>query len=106
MQAGPGWRVVHLPTHRQHFYDVHRLEFDRTMEVDTAGSCHVLSLVEGQSVQLETVTGLRQNFHYAETFVVPAAAGRYRLVSETGAPVKVVKCFIKPPADWPRGLLA
>ena len=105
VQAGPGWRVVHCPTHRAHFYDVHRLEFDHSIEVAMEGSCHVLSLVEGPTVLLETANGLRQRFNFAETFVVPAAAGRYRLISETGEPVRVVKCFVKPKSDWPPGVL-
>ncbi len=100
LAEGAGWRVVHCPTHREHFYDVHRLEFNSGMEVDTAGSVHILSLVEGKTVVLETASGLKQRFAYAETFVVPAAAGRYRLVSEGGEVVKVVKCFIKPRAEW------
>jgi mannose-6-phosphate isomerase class I len=105
LREGQGWRVVHCPTHRAHFYDVHRLEFDHSMEVTTDGSCHVLSLVEGRHVLLETAHGLRQRFNYAETFVVPAAAGRYRLISEGGEPVRVVKCFIKPKSEWPHGVL-
>ena len=76
LEAGPGWRVVHCPTHREHFYDVHRLEFDRSVEVATEGSVHILSLVEGERVLLETANGLRRHFNYAETFVVPAAAER------------------------------
>jgi hypothetical protein len=98
LAVGDGWRLIHCPTHAEHFYDVHRLEFSRSMEVDTDGSVHVLSLVEGRSVLLETAGGLRQRFNYAETFVVPAAAGRYRLVSESGDFLRVIKCFIKPPA--------
>lgn len=105
LQEGPGWRVVHCPTHRKHFYDVHRLEFDQRLEVATEGSCHVLSLVDGSTVLLETVTGIRQRFNFAETFVVPAAASRYWLISEGGEPLRVVKCFIKPKADWPPGVL-
>lgn len=103
LQAGPGWRLVHCPTHPEHFYDVHRLEFDHSLEVATEGSVHILSLVEGQRVLLETANGLRQHFNYAETFVVPAAAERYRLVSETGQAQRVVKCFIKPRSAWPPG---
>ena len=105
LEEGPGWRVVHCPTHREHFYDVHRLEFNDTLDVATNGACHVLSLVEGKQVLLETEAGLSQRFNYAETFVVPAAAGRYRLASESGEMVKVVKAFVKPRGEWAEGVL-
>jgi mannose-6-phosphate isomerase class I len=94
LQAGADWRIVHLPTHAEHFYDVHRLEFARHIEVETHHSCQIMSLVEGQSIILE-VAGLRQRFNYAETFVVPAAAGRFRLINEGTEPVKVIKSFVK-----------
>ncbi len=92
----PDRRIVHLPTHPEHFYDVHRLEFDGEIEVDTEGSCQVMSLVEGVSVLLEVASGARQRYHYAETFVVPAAAGRFRLVNEAETRACVVKASIKP----------
>lgn len=95
ISKGEGWRIVHLPTHPEHFYDVHRFEFMESVEAATEGSCHVMSLVEGTSVILETADGMRQRFNYAETFVVPAAAGSYRLINENAAQAKVVKVFIK-----------
>ncbi len=95
LDEGEGWRLVHLPTHPLHFYDVHRYEFTTSVEGETAGSCHIMSLVEGTSVILETANGMRQRFNYAETFVVPAAAGRYTLSSENDQPVKVVVAFVK-----------
>ncbi len=103
--GGAWWRVVHLPTHAHHFYDVHRLEFNGSVDVETQGSCHVLSLVEGQTVRLETPGGASAVFNYAETFVVPAAAGRYRLTSPTGEAVKVVKTFVKPSDQWVPGVV-
>ena len=83
----------------EHFHDVHRLTFASSTDVETEGSCHVLSLVEGTSVIVETTSGRRQRFNYAETFVIPAAAGRYRLVNEGTHPAMVVKTFLKPGAQ-------
>jgi hypothetical protein len=54
-----------------------------------------MSLVEGSTVTLETGNGLRQRFNYAETFVVPAAAQGFRLISEHNESLKVVKAFVK-----------
>lgn len=102
---GETWQVVHLPTHPNHFYDVHRLEFTGAIEGQTGDSCHVMSLVEGATVLLETENGASARFNFAETFVIPAASGRYRLVSENGAPLKVVKTFVKPEEQWAPGVV-
>jgi mannose-6-phosphate isomerase class I len=92
------WCLIHLPTHSDHFYDVHRLEIrpEKAVEVRTEGSCHILSLVEGHTVVLETKHALTKQFNYAETFVVSAAAESYRLLNNTNQPIKVIKAFIKP----------
>lgn len=92
---GNGWRVVHLPTHRDHFYDVRRFEFDTSVEVATDGACHVMSLVEGSSIILETDYGMQQRFNYAETFIVPAAAEAYRLINEGSSRAMVVQAFVR-----------
>jgi hypothetical protein len=98
LARGAGWELIGLPTHAEHFYDVHRFDFSTAVESRTDGSPHVLNLVEGASVILETPGNAPKRFAFAETFVVPAATERYRLRSETGQPVKVVKAFLKPEA--------
>ncbi|MBX9724126.1 MAG: class I mannose-6-phosphate isomerase [Candidatus Obscuribacterales bacterium] len=95
IDAGRDWQLFHLPTHEEQFYDVHRFEFQTVVSSITDGSCHVLSLVEGAEIELQTSGGLTQRFNYAETFVIPAAAGSYRLINRSDKPVKVIKAFIK-----------
>jgi len=98
--TGPGWQIVHLPTHADHFYDVERLEFDREIQVATERSAQVMSLVEGEWVILETARGMKARFNHAETFVAPAAAGDFRLINGGNRPAKVVKAFVKPLSSW------
>lgn len=95
MDKGEDWVLFHLPTHKNHFYDVHRMEFQSLVEVDTLNQCHVLSLVEGESILLETSGGLTQRFNFAETFVVPAACTKYKMINEGMGICKVIKAFVK-----------
>jgi mannose-6-phosphate isomerase class I len=95
IQKGEDWQLVHLPTHQEHFYDVHRVEFDNEISIDTHNCCHVMMLVEGESILLETADGTKQAFAYAETFVIPAAANSYKLTNLGDKRAKVIKAFLK-----------
>lgn len=93
--SGETWELYHLPTHPNHFYDVKRVRFTGRVTLPTHQSCQVMSLVEGTEVTLETPGGMRQCFNYAETFVVPAAAGEFTLINDTGQLAMVVMAFLK-----------
>ena len=95
IEQGEGWQLVHVPTHQEHFYDVHRVEFDREIAIETNNQCHVMMLVEGSAVSVKTADGSEQVFAYAETFVVPAAATSYVLTNLGQNRAKVIKAFLK-----------
>ena len=90
-----GVTCYHLPTHKEHFYDVHRLDFSSQVEIKTEQVCHVLMLVEGEAVQVLTEDGTEMDFVYAETFVIPASAGSYKLINKSALQAKVIKAFLK-----------
>lgn len=95
IDRGEDWEIIHVPTHQDHFYDVERLEFDSSITIKTAGSVHVLMLVEGASIAVTPGNGEEVAFYYAETFVIPAAAESYILQNTGGGRAKVIKAFLK-----------
>jgi mannose-6-phosphate isomerase class I len=101
IDGGPDWELIHVPTHREHFYDVHRFEFDSNITVETGNVCHILMLVEGSSITVKTDNGTEYDFHYAETFVIPAAANNYTMINKGKGRAKVVKAFVKDDVSFP-----
>jgi len=95
LETGKDWELIHLPTHADHFYDVHRIDFDSEVAIETDNCCHVMMLVEGESIRIETADGANQIFVYAETFVVPAAANSYKITNLGKSKAKVIKAFLK-----------
>lgn len=95
IEKGSDWELIHLPTHEEHFYDIHRIEFESQVKIDTNDVCHILMLVEGTSIAITTADETAADFHYAETIVIPAAAKSYRIVNTGSGRAKVVKAFVK-----------
>jgi len=94
VRAGDGWTELDLRTPDELFYAVHRLDFDDDVRDDTAGHCHVLCLVAGSEVELDTERGAHP-LSYGETIVVPASVGPYRLRRVRGEPCKAIKAFVR-----------
>lgn len=94
LEASKDYVLYHLPTHKQHLYDVHRYVVKTEVNILTDGKVHVLSLVEGARIAI-VVDDESFVYNYAETFVIPAAAKEYTIKNLSDAPVMVVKAFIK-----------
>jgi len=95
LAEGSDWQIFHLPTHETHSYDIHRYHFQGEIEIRTNNKCLVMSLTEGQSIDIETMNGFKTTFCYAETFVIPAAAQSVRITNNSSSGAVLVKAFMK-----------
>lgn len=95
IEEGTGWQLWHLPTHESHLYDVHRYHIQKSVQIHTEDKCLVMNLVEGEKILVETQNGMSHIISYAETFVIPAAAGGIRVTNLSRREAVLVKAFIK-----------
>jgi mannose-6-phosphate isomerase class I len=92
-RSGQGWAELELGRHPDLFFGVNRFDFEESVDDDTDGRFHVLNLVDGAEISIEWARGTA-SLAYAETIVVPAAVGPYRLHTVGGGSCKVVKAFV------------
>ena len=98
--AGDGWREERTGLHEREFIETRRHWFTGTVEHDTGGGVNVLNLVEGREAVVESPTGAFEPFvvHYAESFIVPAAVGAYRIRpygESEGQECATLKAFVR-----------
>jgi mannose-6-phosphate isomerase class I len=76
---GRGWQEERTGLHELEFIETRRHWFTGPAPHETGGSVNVLNLVEGEEAVVESPERAFEPFvvHYAETFIVPAAVGRY-----------------------------
>ncbi|RBQ18973.1 hypothetical protein DP939_17455 [Spongiactinospora rosea] len=95
LRGAPGeGREVLLGALPEMFFEVRRLEFDEHVGDDTGGRFHVLNLVEGEEAVIETAAGDRHPLAYAETIVIPASVGPYRISRVRGPACRILKALV------------
>ena len=100
LTSQPGVREERTGLHSSEFIETRRHWFTAPVEHDTQGTLNVLNLVEGDAVAVESPDAAFEpvTVRYAETFIVPAAVGRYQirpLNGETGAPQATIKALVR-----------
>ena len=97
VRHGDGWREEVIGSLPEMFFDVRRivLETEDPADDDTDGRFHVINVVEGDGVMVETADGHRHALAYAETLTIPAAVGPYTMYRLGTAPVRVVKALVR-----------
>jgi mannose-6-phosphate isomerase class I len=98
--SGDGWREERTGLHEREFIETRRYWFTKTVPHETGGGVNVLNLVEGDEVLVESPTNAFEPMiiHYAETFIVPAAVGRYTIRPHgpsVGQTCATLKAFVR-----------
>jgi hypothetical protein len=97
LREGDGWREELLGSLPEMFFEVRRLVsgLGRAIEDDTAGRFHVINVVDGEGVEIEPIGGVPHVLAYAETLVIPAGVGAYRMRNLGAGRVRVVKSLVR-----------
>jgi mannose-6-phosphate isomerase class I len=100
VREGPGWREERTGLHELEFIETRRHWFTNSTTHDTLDTVNVLNLVEGEEAIVESPTGAFDPFivHYAETFIVPAAVGAYKISPigrSFGKQCGTIKAFVR-----------
>lgn len=100
LSDGEGNREERTGMHEFEFIETIRNWFSKKVSHDCHGSVNVLNLVEGREAIIESPDGSFEPFvvHYAETFVIPAMAGKYTIRPHGEAEGKTcatIKAFIR-----------
>jgi mannose-6-phosphate isomerase class I len=102
--SGEGWVEERTGLHEHEFIETRRHWFAAPAPHDTLGRLNVLNLVEGEEAVVQSPDGAFDPFvvHYAETFIVPAAVGRYTIRphgATEGTTCATIKAFVRPPSS-------
>jgi mannose-6-phosphate isomerase class I len=100
---GDGWVEEHTGLHQLEFIETRRFTATVPTEHDATEGFHMLNIVDGPGALISSPSGAFKPYevHYAETFIVPAAAGRY-VVTPLGADadgrdpeIKFVQAYVR-----------
>lgn len=100
LAEGDGWREERTGLHEREFIETRRHWFTGPVTHHTDGGVNVLNLVEGAEARVESPNGAFEPFvvHYAETFIIPASVGEYRITpwgKGVGQQLATVKAWVR-----------
>ena len=95
--TGENGTVVRTGLHEREFLDTFRFTTSSALPVHRNGSVHMLNLVDGTRAVLRSKSDAFPplELHYAETCIVPQAAGDYEISSPDGSEVKVILACVR-----------
>ncbi len=84
--------------HEFEFIETRRFTANDKTSHDASDGFHMYNLVDGEAAVIESAEGLFEPYtvHYAETFIIPAAAGKYIIrPAVSGCEIKYIKAYVR-----------
>ena len=97
LREGNGFKEVVVGEHDLLYFSLRNLIFENEIPDETNGLFHVLALVDGESVRVESIDNpsLYYDMNLLDIAVVPANFGKYRIVNKGVGTVTVHKTLLK-----------
>ena len=97
VRGGKGFAEYVVGEHDLIYFGLRRLEFEKSIQDDTNGRFHVLTLVDGEKVVVESLSDPKQRYeqNYLDVVVVPASVGKYVIRNLGNQPVVIHKTMLK-----------
>lgn len=97
VRQGDTWLEKVVGEHDLLYFSLRNLVFEHEMEDDTKGTFHVLALVDGEHIRVESCTDPNAAYeaHNLDILVIPASLGKYRIINKGVGTVTVHKTLLK-----------
>ena len=97
VREGQGFKEIVVGEHDLLYFSLRNLIFDNEIQDETNGLFHVLALVDGEKVRVESIDNpnLYYDMNSLDIIVVPAAFGKYKIVNKGVGTVTVHKTLLK-----------
>ncbi len=97
VRSGEGWAEYIIGEHDLLYFSLRRFEFEKEIEDNTNGKFHVLNLVDGEKVVIQSLDNPELSYtqNYLDMVIVPANMGRYVVKNQGNQPVCIHKTMLK-----------
>ncbi len=97
VREGKGFKEIVAGEHDLLYFSLRTLVFEKEISDETNGLFHVLALVDGEKVRVESAEHpeLYYDMNFLDITVVPASFGKYRIVNRGVGTVTVHKTLLK-----------
>ena len=96
LRQGDDYDEERTGLHELEFIETRRYTIHTYVDLDMCGSFSMCNLVDGDAVRISSPIGAFEPYevHYAETFIIPAAAGSVR-IEPIGGDVMVLRAYVR-----------